>query len=214
MSVENKGEIRVAIVGVGNCANSLIQGITYYKDATNETEIPGLMHPVLGGYHIKNINFVLALDVDAKKVGLDLADAIWASENNTIKFATVAKTGVTVKRGTTLDGLGRYYKETIKESDAAPVDVVAELKANKVDVLICYLPVGSEEAAKFYAQCAIDAGCAFVNALPVLLHLIQYGQISSQRLACQLLVMILNLRLAPLSLTELWPSFFKIAVFT
>ena len=167
MSVENKGEIRVAIVGVGNCANSLIQGITYYKDATNESEIPGLMHPVLGGYHIKNINFVLALDVDAKKVGLDLADAIWASENNTIKFATVAKTGVTVKRGTTLDGLGRYYKETIKESDAAPVDVVAELKANKVDVLICYLPVGSEEAAKFYAQCAIDAGCAFVNALPV-----------------------------------------------
>ena len=167
MSVENKGEIRVAIVGVGNCANSLIQGITYYKDATNESEIPGLMHPVLGGYHIKIINFVLALDVDAKKVGLDLADAIWASENNTIKFATVAKTGVTVKRGTTLDGLGRYYKETIKESDAAPVDVVAELKASKVDVLICYLPVGSEEAAKFYAQCAIDAGCAFVNALPV-----------------------------------------------
>jgi myo-inositol-1-phosphate synthase len=167
VSVENKGEIRVAIVGVGNCANSLIQGITYYKDATNETEIPGLMHPVLGGYHIKNINFVLALDVDAKKVGLDLAEAIWASENNTIKFATVAKTGVTVKRGTTLDGLGRYYKETIKESDAAPVDVVAELKASKVDVLICYLPVGSEEAAKFYAQCAIDAGCAFVNALPV-----------------------------------------------
>ena len=167
MSVENKGEIRVAIVGVGNCANSLIQGITYYKDATNETEIPGLMHPVLGGYHIKNINFVLALDVDAKKVGLDLADAIWASENNTIKFATVAKTGVVVKRGTTLDGLGRYYKETIKESDAQAVDVVADLKANKVDVLICYLPVGSEEAAKFYAQCSIDAGCAFVNALPV-----------------------------------------------
>ena len=167
VSVENKGEIRVAIIGVGNCANSLIQGITYYKDATNETEIPGLMHPVLGGYHIKNINFVLALDVDAKKVGLDLSEAIWASENNTIKFATVAKTGITVKRGTTLDGLGRYYKETITESTAAPVDVVAELKSNKVDVVICYLPVGSEEAAKFYAQCAIDAGCAFVNALPV-----------------------------------------------
>ena len=167
MSIEDKGQIRVAIVGVGNCANSLVQGITYYKDATNDSEIPGLMHPVLGGYHIKNINFVLALDVDAKKVGIDLADAIWASENNTIKFATVAKTGVTVKRGKTLDGLGRYYKETIKESDATPVDVVAELKSAKVDVLICYLPVGSEEAAKFYAQCAIDAGCAFVNALPV-----------------------------------------------
>jgi myo-inositol-1-phosphate synthase len=167
VSAENKGEIRVAIVGVGNCANSLVQGITYYKDATNDAEIPGLMHPVLGGYHIKNINFVLALDVDAKKVGLDLSEAIWASENNTIKFANVAKTGVSVKRGATLDGLGRYYKETITESTAAPVDVVAELKSNKVDVVICYLPVGSEEAAKFYAQCAIDAGCAFVNALPV-----------------------------------------------
>ena len=167
VSKEDKGEIRVAIIGVGNCANSLVQGITYYKDATNETEIPGLMHPVLGGYHIKNINFVLALDVDAKKVGLDLADAIWASENNTIKFAKVAKTGVTVKRGATLDGLGRYYKETISESTTAPVDVVAELKNNKVEVVICYLPVGSEEAAKYYAQCAIDAGCAFVNALPV-----------------------------------------------
>ena len=167
VSAENKGEIRVAIIGVGNCANSLVQGITYYKDATNDAEIPGLMHPVLGGYHIKNINFVLALDVDAKKVGLDLAEAIWASENNTIKFANVIKTGVSVKRGTTLDGLGRYYKETITESTAAPVDVVAELKSNKVDVVICYLPVGSEEAAKFYAQCAIDAGCAFVNALPV-----------------------------------------------
>ena len=157
----------MALVGVGNCANSLVQGVTYYKDATADQDIPGLMHPVVGGYHINSIKFVLAIDVDSKKVGLDLAEAIWASENNTIKFATVAKTGVTVKRGTTLDGLGRYYKETIKESDAAPVDVVAELKANKVDVLICYLPVGSEEAAKFYAQCAIDAGCAFVNALPV-----------------------------------------------
>ena len=167
VSAENKGEIRVAIVGVGNCANSLVQGITYYKDATNDAEIPGLMHPVLGGYHIKNINFVLALDVDAKKVGLDLAEAIWASENNTIKFANVAKTGVSVKRGATLDGLGRYYKETITESTSAPVDVVAELKSNKVDVVICYLPVGSEKAAKFYAGCAIEAGCAFVNALPV-----------------------------------------------
>ena len=167
VSADNKGEIRVAIIGVGNCANSLVQGITYYKEATNDAEIPGLMHPVLGGYHIKDINFVLALDVDAKKVGLDLAEAIWASENNTIKFANVIKTGVSVKRGATLDGLGRYYKETITESTAAPVDVVAELKSNKVDVVICYLPVGSEEAAKFYAQCAIDAGCAFVNALPV-----------------------------------------------
>ena len=161
------GDIRVAIVGVGNCANSLVQGVTYYKDAAIDQEIPGLMHAVIGNYHINNVKFVAAFDVDAKKVGLDLADAIWASENNTIKFSDVAKTGVTVARGVTLDGLGKYYKETIAESTAAPVDVVATLKEEAVDVLICYLPVGSEEAAKFYAQCAIDAGCAFVNALPV-----------------------------------------------
>ena len=162
-----KGDIRVAIVGVGNCANSLVQGVTYYKDAATDQEIPGLMHAVVGGYHINNVKFVAAFDVDAKKVGLDLAEAIWASENNTIKFSDVAKTGVAVQRGKTLDGLGRYYKETITESTAAEVDVVAALKEEKVDVLICYLPVGSEEAAKFYAECAIAAGCAFVNALPV-----------------------------------------------
>jgi len=162
-----QGDIRVAIVGVGNCANSLVQGVTYYKDAALDQEIPGLMHAVVGGYHINNIKFVAAFDVDAKKVGLDLAEAIWASENNTIKFSDVAKTGVLVQRGVTHDGLGKYYKETIQESTATPVDVVATLKAEQVDVLICYLPVGSEEAAKYYAQCAIDAGCAFVNALPV-----------------------------------------------
>lgn len=161
------GDIRVAIVGVGNCANSLVQGVTYYKDAAVDQEIPGLMHAVIGSYHINNIKFVAAFDVDTKKVGLDLADAIWASENNTIKFSEVAKTGVAVQRGVTLDGLGKYYKETIVESTAHAVDVVATLKEEQVDVLICYLPVGSEEAAKFYAQCAIDAGCAFVNALPV-----------------------------------------------
>jgi myo-inositol-1-phosphate synthase len=162
-----KGDIRVAIVGVGNCANSLVQGVTYYKDAAIDQEIPGLMHAVVGEYHINNVKFVAAFDVDAKKVGLDLSEAIWASENNTIKFSDVAKTGVPVLRGVTLDGLGKYYKETIQESPAAPVDVVATLKAEQVEVLICYLPVGSEEAAKYYAQCAIDAGCAFVNALPV-----------------------------------------------
>ncbi len=162
-----KSDIRVAIVGVGNCANSLVQGVTYYTDAAIDQEIPGLMHAVVGGYHINNVKFVAAFDVDAKKVGLDLADAIWASENNTIKFSAVAKTRVPVLRGVTLDGLGKYYKETIQESTVAPVDVVATLKAEEVDVLICYLPVGSEEAAKYYAQCAIDAGCAFVNALPV-----------------------------------------------
>ena len=162
-----KNDIRVAIIGVGNCANSLVQGVTYYKDAAIDQEIPGLMHAVVGGYHINNVKFVAAFDVDKKKVGLDLADAIWASENNTIKFSDVAKTGVLVQRGVTLDGLGKYYKETIEESEATAVDIVAALKAEEVEVLICYLPVGSEEAAKFYAQCALDAGCAFVNALPV-----------------------------------------------
>ena len=162
-----KGDIRVAIVGVGNCANSLVQGVEYYKNAPVDQEIPGLMHAVVGGYHISSIKFAAAFDVDAKKVGLDLADAIWASENNTIKFSDVPKTGVPVLRGVTNDGLGKYYRETIKESDAPAVDVVKVLKDEAIDVLICYLPVGSETAAKFYAQCAIDAGCAFVNALPV-----------------------------------------------
>ena len=160
-------EIRVAIVGVGNCANSLVQGVEYYKDAPIDEEIPGLMHVVVGGYHVRDVKFVAAFDVDSKKVGLDLADAIWASKNNTIKFCNVPTTGVKVQRGVTKDGLGRYYRETITESSAPEVDVAKALKDAKVDVVICYLPVGSEEAAKFYAQCAIDAGCAFVNALPV-----------------------------------------------
>jgi len=159
--------IRVAIVGVGNCASSLIQGVQYYKDADPQSKVPGLMHVQFGPYHVSDIDFVAAFDVDAKKVGFDLADAISSSENNTIKLADVPPTGVTVQRGHTLDGLGKYYRETIDESDAEPVDIVAALKAAQVDVLICYLPVGSEDAAKFYAQCAIDANVAFVNALPV-----------------------------------------------
>jgi myo-inositol-1-phosphate synthase len=160
-------KVKVAIVGLGNCANSLIQGVEYYKNADVNEEVPGLMHVQLGDYHIKDIEFVAAFDVDGKKVGLDLADAMWASENNTIKFAEVKPLGIKVSRGKTLDGLGRYYKEMIQESTEEPVDVVKVLKDSKADVLICYLPVGSEEAAKFYAQCAIDAQVAFVNALPV-----------------------------------------------
>ncbi len=160
-------KVKVAIVGLGNCANSLIQGVEYYKNADVNEEVPGLMHVQLGDYHIKDIEFVAAFDVDGKKVGLDLADAMWASENNTIKFAEVKPLGIKVSRGKTLDGLGRYYKEMIQESTEEPVDVVKVLKDSKTDVLVCYLPVGSEEAAKFYAQCAIDAQVAFVNALPV-----------------------------------------------
>jgi myo-inositol-1-phosphate synthase len=161
------GSVRVAIVGVGNCASSLVQGIEYYKDAEAGTRVPGLMHVQFGDYHVSDIEFVAAFDVDAKKVGQDLAHAIHASENNTIKIADVAPTGVTVQRGHTLDGLGKYYMQTIEESDSAPVDVVQALKEAQADVLVCYLPVGSEAAAKFYAQCAIDAKVAFVNALPV-----------------------------------------------
>jgi len=159
--------IRVAIVGVGNCASSLVQGVHYYRDADPAGKVPGLMHVQFGDYHVRDLEFVAAFDVDAKKVGFDLAEAINASENNTIKIADVPPTGVTVQRGPTLDGLGLYYAATIDESDAAPVDVVQTLKDAKVDVLVSYLPVGSEEADKFYAQCAIDAGVAFVNALPV-----------------------------------------------
>ncbi|MCW2711350.1 MAG: inositol-3-phosphate synthase, partial [Marmoricola sp.] len=161
------GSVRVAIVGAGNCASSLIQGVEYYKDADPAGSVPGLMHVMFGEYHVKDVEFVAAFDVDAKKVGFDLSEAINNSENNTIKFSDVPPTGVIVQRGNTLDGLGKYYRETIEESDAEPVDVVQVLKDTQADVLVSYLPVGSENADKFYAQCAIDAGVAFVNALPV-----------------------------------------------
>ena len=168
MGSENAGgEIRVAIVGTGNCAASLVQGVHFYRDADPSSTVPGLMHVKFGPYHINDVKFVAAFDVDAKKVGRDLSEAILASENNTIKLCDVPPMDVPVQRGHTLDGLGKYYRETIEESDETPVDVVKVLKDQAVDVLICYLPVGSEQAAKFYAQCAIDAKVAFVNALPV-----------------------------------------------
>jgi myo-inositol-1-phosphate synthase len=160
-------EVRVAVVGVGNCAASLVQGVQYYADADATTRVPGLMHVDFGGYHVRDVRFVAAFDVDAKKVGRDLSEAVFASENNTIKIADVPPLGVTVQRGPTHDGLGRFYRETITESDEQPVDVVAALREARVDVLVSYLPVGSEAADRFYAQCAIDAGVAFVNALPV-----------------------------------------------
>ncbi|WP_327088600.1 inositol-3-phosphate synthase [Nonomuraea sp. NBC_01738] len=161
------GSVRVAIVGVGNCASSLVQGVHFYKDADPDTRVPGLMHVKFGEYHVGDVEFVAAFDVDAKKVGRDLSEAIVASENNTIKICDVPPTGVTVQRGHTYDGLGEFYSEIIEESDEAPVDVVQVLKDSKVDVLVSYLPVGSEDADRFYAQCAIDAKVAFVNALPV-----------------------------------------------
>ncbi|QWQ85549.1 inositol-3-phosphate synthase [Corynebacterium glutamicum] len=159
--------IRVAIAGVGNCATSLIQGVEYYRNADPSETVPGLMHVKFGDYHVGDIEFVAAFDVDAEKVGIDLADATEASQNCTIKIADVPQTGINVLRGPTLDGLGDHYRATIDESTAEPVDVVQALIDAKADVLVSYLPVGSEEADKFYAQAAIDAGCAFVNALPV-----------------------------------------------
>jgi len=159
--------IRVAIVGVGNCAASLVQGVHYYRDADPSTRVPGLMQVQFGDYHVGDIEFVAAFDVDAKKVGRDLSEAIVASQNNTIAICDVPPLGVTVRRGHTMDGLGEYYREIITESDERPVDVVAALRESRADVLVSYLPVGSEEADRFYAHCALDAGVAFVNALPV-----------------------------------------------
>jgi myo-inositol-1-phosphate synthase len=166
LAMANK-KVRVAIAGVGNCATSLIQGVEYYKDTPAEEKIPGLMHVQFGDYHVNDVEFVAAFDVDADKVGKDLAEATEAGMNCTIKIADVPNLGVTVQRGPTYDGLGQHYLATIEESQEEPVDVAQVLRDNEVDVLVSYLPVGSEEADKYYAQAAIDAGCAFVNALPV-----------------------------------------------
>jgi myo-inositol-1-phosphate synthase len=165
--IPSRREIRVAIVGVGNCASSLVQGVEHYRDAPADDTVPGLMHVELGGYHVGDVRFVAAFDVDAKKVGHDLSDAISAPPNNTIRFADVPPIGVEVSRGPTLDGLGRYYLENVEESPAEPVDVAAILAETRADVLVSYLPVGSEEAARYYAEAALEAGVAFVNCLPV-----------------------------------------------
>lgn len=160
-------KIRLAIAGLGNCASSLIQGLEYYKDAKPGDEVPGLMHVELGGYHISDIELVAVFDVDAAKVGQDVAKAMWASQNNTIKFADVPETGLRVLRGPTYDGFGKYYAETCEESPAEPVDVAQTLRDTQADVLVSYLPVGSEVAQKHYAQACLDAKVAFVNAIPV-----------------------------------------------
>jgi len=159
--------VRVAIAGVGNCASSLVQGVEYYRDADPADVVPGLMHVTLGGYHVHDVEFVAAFDVDAAKVGVDLSKAILSGHNNTIRFAQVGHTDVTVQRGPTLDGLGTYYRATVEESPAEAVDVAEALRAARADVLVSYLPVGSEEAQRHYAQACLDAGVAFVNAIPV-----------------------------------------------
>ncbi len=160
-------KIKFAIAGVGNCASSLLQGLSYYQNADQDTDVPGLMHVVLGGYHIRDLEPVATFDVDSEKVGLELSKAAFSGQNNTIKFSEIKNYNVSVNRGPTLDGLGKYYKETIQESPAEPADVVQILKDTQADVLVSYLPVGSEEAQRFYAQACLDAGVAFVNAIPV-----------------------------------------------
>ena len=160
-------KVRIAIVGVGNCASSLVQGLEFYKDAKPDERVPGLMHVELGGYHVSDVEVVAAFDVDTDKVGKDVADAIFTEPNNTIVFSDVKPTGVLVQRGRTLDGLGAFYRDVITESDLPESDVVQVLRDSKADVLVSYLPVGSEQAARYYAQCALDAGVAVVNCLPV-----------------------------------------------
>jgi len=161
------GKVRVAIAGVGNCASALVQGAQYYKNAKEDEFVSGLMHVNLGGYHIRDIEFVAAFDVDSNKVGKDLSDALLAPPNNTIQFAKIPKLDVEVQRGPTKDGLGKYYREAIHESDQKPVNVAEILKERKVDVLINYLPVGSEEAVMWYAEQALEAKCGMVNCIPV-----------------------------------------------
>jgi myo-inositol-1-phosphate synthase len=161
------GRVRVAIVGVGNCASSLVQGVHYYRDAANDEFVPGLMHVNLGGYHVRDIEFVAAFDVDADKVGKDLSQAIVSGQNNTINFAEVPHTGVTVQRGMTHDGLGKYLSEIITKADGPTADIATILRESKADVLVSYLPVGSEEATKWYVEQALAAGVAYVNCVPV-----------------------------------------------
>jgi myo-inositol-1-phosphate synthase len=168
--------VRVAIVGVGNCANSLLQGVEYYKDAPDDQFVPGLMHVNLGGYHVRDIEFTAAFDVTTDKVGKDLADAIWAKPNDTIKFAEVPKTGIKVSRGMTHDGLGRYISEVVTKAPGETADVVGILRDTKTDVVVNYLPVGSESATKWYTEQVLEAGCALVNCIPVFISREPYWQ--------------------------------------
>src|SRR5881398_2498884 len=160
-------KVRVAVVGVGNCASAFVQGVQYYKDADPAERVPGLMHVDLGGYHVRDIEFTAAFDIDADKVGKDLSEAIWAGQNNTIKFADVPHMGVPVHRGMTHDGLGKYLKEKITKAPGETADIVQILKDTKTDVVVSYLPVGSEQATKWYVEQILEAGCAFVNCIPV-----------------------------------------------
>ena len=169
-------KVRVAIIGVGNCASSLVQGVEYYKDAAEGTQIPGIMHTTLGGYHIGDVEFSAAIDIDAEKVGKDLSEAIFSGQNNTYKFSNVPKLNVPVARGMTHDGLGKYLSQVIKKAPGPTDDIVKLLKDTKTDVVVSYLPVGSEEATKWYVEQVLEAGCGFVNCIPVFIASQPYWQ--------------------------------------
>ena len=170
------GKINVAIIGVGNCASSLVQGVYFYRDARDDTFVPGLMHPILGGYHIRDIQFVAAFDIDKNKVGKDLAEAIYTPPNNTFKFCEVPLSGVKVHRGMTHDGLGKYLSQVITKAPGSTANIVNILKETKTDVVLSYLPVGSEAATKWYVEQILDAGCGFVNCIPVFIARENYWQ--------------------------------------
>jgi myo-inositol-1-phosphate synthase len=175
-AARDNGKVRVAMIGVGNCANSLVQGVEYYKDASKDDFVPGLMHVDLGGYHVGDIEFTAAFDVTKDKVGKDLADAIWAHPNDTYKFADVPKTGIKVSRGMTHDGIGKYVSEIVEKAPGSTEDVVGILRETGTDVVVNYLPVGSEEATKWYTEQILNAGCAMVNCMPVFIAREKYWQ--------------------------------------
>jgi myo-inositol-1-phosphate synthase len=176
LSTEGGKKVRVAIIGVGNCASSLVQGVQYYQNAPEDDFVPGLMHVNLGGYHIRDIEFSAAFDIDADKVGKDLSEAIFSGPNNTIKFADVPKLGVTVERGMTHDGLGKYVSQLVTKAPGKTADIVNILKETKTDVVVSYLPVGSEMATKWYVEQILEAGCGFVNCIPVFIAREDYWQ--------------------------------------
>ena len=178
------GKINVAIIGVGNCSSSLVQGVHYYKDAKAGEFVPGLMHVNLGGYHISDVNFVAAFDIDKNKVGKDLAEAIYVKPNNTFKFCEVPTTGVTVQRGMTHDGLGKYLSQMIQKAPGPTADIVKILKETKTDIVINYLPVGSEEATKWYIEQVLTAGCGLINCIPVFIAREKYWQKRFAEKAC------------------------------
>ena len=196
-----KKKVRVAIIGVGNCSSSLIQGVQYYRNAKPTDKVPGLMHVDLGGYHIRDIEFTAAFDVVKGKVGEDLSRAIWAFPNNTIKFADVPRLGVKVSRGMTHDGLGRYLSEKVEKAPGPTDDIVGILKKTKTDVVVSYLPVGAEMATKWYVEQVLEAGCAFVNCIPVFIASSEYWAAASSSTGCPSSATISRARSAPPSRT-------------